>query len=72
MPTMTEPPTTEGPQRSTLVAVVLGGVIGIVFVLVVILDMSLTEVGLLLLPMAVMSALGVGGFLWAKRHGHLD
>ena len=72
MPTMTEPPTTEGPQRSTLVAVVLGGVVGIVFVLNVVLDVGLVEVGLILLPIAIVAASGVLGLLWAKRRGHLD
>jgi hypothetical protein len=69
---MTEPPTTEGPQRSTLVAVVLGGVIGIVSVLMVVGDLSLLEAGLILLPMVVMAAVASLGFLWAKRRGHLD
>ena len=69
---MTEPPTTEGPQRSTLVAVVLGGVIGIVFVLTVILDASLADIAVVFVPILIGLAFAAAGFFWAKRRGHLD
>ena len=69
---MTEPPTTEGPQRSTLVALGIGAVVAIVLVLTVVLDVGLVELGLVLLPIAVVSGSAVLGLLWAKRRGHLD
>ncbi len=66
---MTEPPTVEGPATSTIVAVVLGAVIGILGTLIWLLDLSIGEVGVILVPMLVMAAVGGAGFLWAKRRG---
>ena len=69
---MTKPPTTDGPQRSTLIAVGIAFLVGIVLVLSVVLDMGLLEIGLILLPIVGVSALAVVGLLWAQRRGHLD
>ena len=72
MPTMTEPPTADGPQRSTLIAVGIGFLVGIVLVLSVVFGMGLLEIALILLPIVGIAALSVLGLLWAQRRGHLD
>ncbi len=68
---MTEPPTVEGPRTSTLVAVVIGFLLGVVGVLVVVLDLSWTQVATVLLPMLVVAAVSGAAFLWARRRGDL-
>ena len=68
---MTEPPTVEGPRTSTLVAVVIGFLLGVVGVLVVVLDLSWAQVATVLLPMLVVAALSGAAFLWAGRRGDL-
>ena len=70
MPTMTEPPATEGPQRSTLIAVGIGGVVGIVVVLWAV-GLSPGEIAATLLPIAVGTAVALLALLWAKRRGDL-
>ena len=68
---MTEPPTVEGPRTSTLVAVVIGFLLGVVGVLVVVLDLSWAQVATVLLPMLVVAAMSGAAFLWAGRRGDL-
>jgi hypothetical protein len=67
---MTEP-SADGPQRSTLIAVGIGFLVGIVLVLSVFLDMGLLEIGLILLPIVGVTALAGFGLLWAERRGNL-
>jgi hypothetical protein len=67
---MTEP-SADGPQRSTLIAVGIGFLVGIVLVLSVFLDMGLVEIGLILLPIVGVTALAGVGLLWAQRRGSL-
>ena len=68
---MTEPPTVEGPRTSTLVAVVIGFLLGVVGVLVLVLDLSWAQVATVLLPMLVVAAMSGAAFLWAGRRGDL-
>ena len=68
---MTEPPTVEGPRTSTVVAVVIGFLLGVVAVLVVVLDLSWTQVATVLLPMLVVASVSGAAFLWAGRRGGL-
>ena len=72
MPTMTQPSAADGPKRSTLIAVGIGFLVGIVLVLGMVLDMGLLEIGLILLPIVGVAALAGFGLLWAQRRGHLD
>ncbi len=64
---MTEPPTTEVPQTSTLVAVSIGMVIGIVAVLIAVLDLSLAEVAVVLVPMLAVATMAGLTVLWVSR-----
>ncbi len=68
---MSEPPTVEGPRTSTLVAVVLGAVIGILGMLLWLPGLSVGELGVVLVPLLVASTMGGAAFLWAKRRGDL-
>ena len=47
----------------------MGAVIGILATLVWLLDLSVGEIGVILVPMLAMAAVGGAGFLWAKRRG---
>ena len=69
---MTEPPTAEGPQRSTLIAVGIAFLVGIVAGAQRGLRHGPAEIGVILLPILVVTALAVLGLLWAQRRGHLD
>ncbi len=68
-PAMGERPSTELTGRQRLAAVVLGAVVGMVFVLSVVLDLGVVEIALILGPLLVVGAPAVGYALWARRRG---
>ena len=64
---MAEPSTAPLSERARLVAVVLGGVVGIVVVLVAVGDMGVGQIVLTLLPMVVLLVVGLAASAWLRR-----
>ncbi len=68
---MSERPRVELSERARLTAVVLGAVIGCVFVLLWVSGLGLLETVVVLLPVLVVAAVAYGVWVWTRRRGHL-